>query len=89
MWPIILTALLLIALGFSVSKVIRKRKESSITDLKSLGSSICFFLIAIVNILAYWFDFIGIISMSLTTLLLITGAYFSRYLQTDHETYPR
>ena len=89
MWPVILTALLLIALGFSVNKVIRKRKEASITDLKSLGTSICFFLIAIVNLLAYWFDFIGIISMFLTTLLLITGAYFSRYLQTDNETYPR
>ncbi|WP_223636497.1 hypothetical protein [Planococcus sp. 4-30] len=89
MWPAILTALVLIALGVSINKIIRKRKASSATDLKSLGTSICFFLIAIVNILAYWFDIIGIISMSLTILLLITGAYFSRYLQTDHETYPR
>ncbi|WP_298831149.1 hypothetical protein [uncultured Planococcus sp.] len=89
MWPTIATVFLLIAIGFAVNKIIKKRKESSITDLKSLGTSICFFLIAIVNILAYWFDFIGIISMSLTILLLITGAYCSRYLQTDHETYPR
>ncbi|MGH2316332.1 hypothetical protein ACRC6Q_01125 [Planococcus sp. SE5232] len=89
MWPTIATVFLLIAIGFAVNKIIKKRKESSAADLKSLGTSICFFLIAIVNLLAYWFDIIGIISMSLTILLLITGAYFSRYLQTDHETYPR
>lgn len=86
MWPTICTLLMLIAFGFSIKKIITKRKEASITGWKSLGTSICFFLIAAINLLAYWLDFIGIISLALTILLLITGAYFSRYLQTDHET---
>ena len=85
MWPAILTLLMVIALGFSIKKIIAKRKEASITGWKTLGTSICFFLIAIVNLLAYWVDFIGIISMSLTTLLLVVGAYFTRYLPANHK----
>lgn len=86
MWPTIFTLLAVIVFGFSIKKIITKRKEESITGWKPFGTSICFFLIAAINLLAYWFDFIGIISLALTILLLITGAYFSRYLQTDHET---
>lgn len=89
MWPVIATLLVLLILGLSVNKIIVKRKEAQITNPKSLGTSICFLLIAVVNLLAYWFHFIGIISMSLTVLLLILGAYFTRYLKADNETYSR
>lgn len=85
MWPTIFTLLMLIAFGFSIKKIITKRKEASITGWKSLGTSLCFFLIAAINLLAYWFDFIGIISLSLTILLLIIGAYFTRYLPANYE----
>ena len=83
MWPAILTLLVLVILGLSINKIIIKRKEAQITNLKSLGTSICFLLIAVVNLLAYWFDFLGVFSMAMTVALLIIGAYFTRYLQTD------
>ncbi|MBD8014477.1 MULTISPECIES: hypothetical protein [Planococcus] len=85
MWPTIFTLLILIAFGFSIKKIITKRKAASITGWKSLGTSLCFFLIAAINLLAYWFDLIGIISLSLTILLLIIGAYFTRYLPANYE----
>lgn len=85
MWPTIFTLLMLIAFGFSIKKIITKRKEASIIGWKSLGTSLCFFLIAAINLLAYWFDLIGIISLSLTILLLIIGAYFTRYLPANYE----
>ena len=81
MWPAILTLLVLVILGLSINKIIIKRKEAQITNLKSLGTSICFLLIAVVNLLSYWFDFLGIVSMALTILLLVIGAYFTRYLR--------
>lgn len=80
MWPAILTVMLMTIFGFSVTHLIRKRKKAQITGIKSLVISICFFLIGAVNLLAYWFDFIGIINWTLTVLLLIMGAYFSKYL---------
>lgn len=86
MWPTIATLIVLFILLLLVKKISRKRKQAQITDPKSLGTSICFLLIAVVNLFAYWFNFIGIVSMSLTVLLLVIGAYFIRYLQADHYT---
>lgn len=82
MWPAILTVVLIIIFGFSVTNLIRKKKEAQITGFKSLATSICCFLIGVVNLLAYWFDFMGIINWTLTVLLLIIGAYFTKYLHT-------
>lgn len=84
MWPTIATLIVLFILLLLVKKISRKRKQAQITDPKSLGTSICFLLIAMVNLFAYWFNFIGIVSMSLTMLLLVIGAYFTRYLQADY-----
>ncbi|MDL4842361.1 hypothetical protein [Aquibacillus rhizosphaerae] len=47
--------------------------------MKSALSPICLYLIAITNLLAYWFDFMGIVSWSMTIILLMLGAYFTRY----------
>ncbi|WP_339162716.1 hypothetical protein MHB50_06365 [Siminovitchia sp. FSL H7-0308] len=80
MIPIILTAILLIALIFSIYVVIKKRKKAGVTGIKSALTSICFYLIAITNVLAYWLDFIGLFSWSITMILLILGAYFTRYM---------
>jgi len=77
--PIILSIILVIALIFSISVVVRKRKNAGITGIKSVLTSICFYLIAITNLLAYWFDFLGLISWSITVILLILGAYFTKY----------
>ncbi|MGM0879151.1 MAG: hypothetical protein ACQEWV_32065 [Bacillota bacterium] len=71
---------LLIALIFSISIVVQKRKKAGITGIKSALTSICFYLIAITNILAYWFNFMGILNWSITVILLILGAYFIKYM---------
>lgn len=83
MWPTIATVLLLIVIGFAVHKIFVKMKETPSTDPKSLITSICFLLIGVVNLAGYWLGFLGVVSMALTVALLITGAYFARYLQAD------
>lgn len=83
MWPTIATVLLLIIIGFAVKKIFVKMKETPSTDPKSLITSICFLLIGVVNLAGYWLGFLGVVSMALTVALLITGAYFTRYLQAD------
>ncbi|WP_142828573.1 hypothetical protein [Planococcus soli] len=89
MWPTIATLLLLIIIGFAVNKIFRKMKETPSTDPKSLATSICFLLIGVANLAGYWLGFLGITSMTLTVALLITGAYFTRYLQADNTKYLR
>ncbi|WP_456272278.1 hypothetical protein [Bacillus sp. AK031] len=78
--PIILTVLLTAALAASGLYVYKKRKAAGITGVRSALTSICFYLIAITNLLAYWLDFIGIISWGITLLLVMAGAYFTKYL---------
>jgi len=80
MIPIILSVILLIALVFSMSIVIRKRKKAGITGIRSALTSICFFLIAVTNLSAYWFNFMGLLNWSITVILLIVGAYFTKYM---------
>jgi len=81
MLPIILSILLIISLFISIYFVVEKRRKAGITGVKSALTSICFFLIAITNLLAYWLDFMGIINWTITVLLLILGAYFTRYME--------
>ncbi|WP_194841371.1 hypothetical protein [Salinibacillus xinjiangensis] len=80
MLPIILTIILLIALMFSISSLMKKRNKAGITGVKSALTAISFYLIGITNLLAYWFHFIGIINWSITVILLILGAYFTKYM---------
>lgn len=80
MLAIILSILLLIALVYSVIVMLQKRKKAGVTGIKSILTSICLYLIAITNLLAYWFDFLGIFSWAITIGLLILGAYFTKYL---------
>lgn len=80
MLPVILTIILLASLLFSISVVIKKRKNAGVTGVKTALTSICLYLIAITNVLAYWFDLIGLMSWSVTMILLILGAYFTKYM---------
>lgn len=80
MIPIILSIILIIALVFSIIVVVQKRKKAGITGIKSALTSICFYLIAIINLLAYWFDFMGILNWSITVILLILGSFFTKYI---------
>ncbi|WLR42321.1 hypothetical protein LC087_16640 [Bacillus carboniphilus] len=80
MLPIILSIILVITLFISIVFVIQKRKKAGITGIKSALTPICFFLMAIVNLLAYWFNFLGLLNWALIVLLLFLGAYFTKYL---------
>lgn len=77
----ILSVLVLVTLIFSIIYVIRQRRIQEITGLRTALTSICFFLIALVNLLAYWFDFLGIWSWGTSVVLLLLGAYFTKYLR--------
>lgn len=80
MISVVFTIILVIALIFSSTIVIKRWRKTEEKDIKSIFSSICLFLMAVTNILAYWFDFLGIISWSITTILLVLGAYCTRYI---------
>ncbi len=80
MFTVFLSILLIFAMIFSVLFTLKRRKKEGITGIKTFLPSLCFYLIAIVNMIAYWLDFIGIVSWTLTVLLLLTGAYFTKYL---------
>lgn len=48
--------------------------------MKSALTPIFLYLVAVVNILAYWLDFIGIVSWTISIVLLLFGAYFTKNL---------
>lgn len=85
MLPTILSVILIFSLLISILVMIRKRKQAGITGMKTALTSICFYLIAITNLMAYWFHFLGLVSWTITIILLILGAYFTRYLPTPEE----
>lgn len=78
--PIILSLMLIIALVFSIYVGVKKRKRAGISGIKSALTSICFYLIAITNLLSYWFNFMGLLNWTITVVLLILGAYFTKYI---------
>ncbi|WP_285890948.1 hypothetical protein [Mesobacillus maritimus] len=80
MVPILQTILFVIAFIVAVLFVVQKRKQAGITGLKSAVTPISFFLIGLVNLIAYWFNFMGLWNWTLTVLLLLLGAYFTKYL---------
>ncbi|EKE32342.1 hypothetical protein MJ3_02847 [Salimicrobium jeotgali] len=76
----ILSIIMTAALIVSILITIRKRREEGADGIKSALTSICFYLITVTNLVAYWFDMLGLVSWSLTVILLIAGAYFTKYL---------
>ncbi|QDP39414.1 hypothetical protein [Radiobacillus deserti] len=80
MLPIVLSILLVIAMGISIAVLIQRRKKAGITGVKTALSSICLYLMAVVNLCAYWLDFMGIISWTLSIVLLFLAAYFTKFL---------
>ncbi|MFC7063805.1 hypothetical protein [Halobacillus seohaensis] len=79
MLPILLSIILVFALIYSITVVVGKRKMAGLTDIKSALTPIFLYLIAITNLMAYWFNFMGVINWSITVILLILGAYFTKY----------
>ncbi|TCJ03204.1 hypothetical protein [Cytobacillus praedii] len=80
MMPIILSMILILSLIFSILVVIQKRKNAGITGFKSALTSICFFLVPVTTLLAYWFNFMGLLNWSITVILLIVGGYCKKYI---------
>ncbi len=80
MVPIIFTVILFVAIIFSVSVQVKKRRKAGVTGIRSALTPIFMCLIAVTNILAYWFNFMGVLSWSMTIILLILGAYFTKYM---------
>ncbi|WP_347860892.1 hypothetical protein U0355_09275 [Salimicrobium sp. PL1-032A] len=78
---IFLSIVLVITLIVSGSYVVYKRKEAGITGMKSALTSICFFLIGIINLFAYWSGFNGLVNWTMSIVLLLLGAYFTKYIQ--------
>ena len=85
MVPVILSIILIVSLIFSISVVIKKRNKAGVTGIKSALSSICLYLLAVTNLLAYWFNFLGLLSWSITIILLILGAYFTKYIPVSED----
>ncbi|SFJ69145.1 hypothetical protein SAMN04487936_103345 [Halobacillus dabanensis] len=77
---IVLSVLMIVALISSIISLIYKRKKAGITGVKTALTSICFYLIVITNLVAYWLDAIGLYSWMITVFLLAIGAYFTKYM---------
>ncbi|TXC85670.1 hypothetical protein FS935_20105 [Metabacillus litoralis] len=76
----ILSIILFISLFVSIYFTVRKRKKLGIAGFKTSLTSICFFLIAAVNLFGYWFNLLGIGSWLVTMILILVGAYFTKYM---------
>jgi Ca2+/Na+ antiporter len=76
-----LTSILIVALIISISAVARKRRKQGITGIKTALTSICFYFIAFINLLALWFNLLGLWSWASTVVLLLLAAYFTMYLK--------
>ncbi len=59
---------------------VSKKKKAEIKGLKSALTSICFFSLAIFNLFAYWFQFGGMLTVLFSIVLLLVGAYFTKYI---------
>ncbi len=83
---VVVSIIVIGALVGSVIFTVRKRKKLGYTDFKSALTPICFYLIAVTQLMAYWFDLLGLISWGVTMGLLLLGAYFTKYsIQTEKE----
>ncbi|MCP3027092.1 hypothetical protein [Halobacillus sp. A5] len=75
----ILSIILAVFLVISIAFTVKKRKKLGYKGIKSALTPICFYLIAVMQLFAIWFNLMGIISWILTMTLLLLGAYFTKY----------
>ncbi|QWU45149.1 hypothetical protein [Bacillus sp. NP247] len=76
----ILPIVIIFVLVISIYVTYQKRKKAGIKGLKSSLTSICCFLIAILNLFAYWLHFGGVFTWLVSIVLLLVGAYFTKYI---------
>lgn len=80
LFTIPLTILLLIFMALSIITTVKKRKAAGVTGIKSALTPICFYSVAVVAIFTFWFDINGLVSWTLIIILMILGAFFTKYL---------
>ncbi|WP_439876094.1 hypothetical protein ACSLGG_12090 [Bacillus mycoides] len=80
MLQVMLLIVFIFFLVVSIYITYQKRKKAGIKGLKSSLTSICCFLIAILNLFAYWLHFGGIFTWLVSIVLLLVGAYFTKYI---------
>ena len=78
----VLYIITIIAFIVVIPVIIKKRKKVGATGIKSALTPIFFLLIALINLLAYWFNFMSLLTWSISVLLLILAAYFTKFLPT-------
>ncbi|PFS61678.1 hypothetical protein COK41_17080 [Bacillus cereus] len=76
MLPIVFILIVVVSMYITYEK----RKKAGVKGLKSALTSICFFAIAILNFFAYWFNFGGMFTWLFSIVLLLVGAYFTKYI---------
>ncbi|WP_100405500.1 hypothetical protein [Bacillus solitudinis] len=72
--------LLTIFLFITLLITLWRRKKAGVTGLKSGLTAICLFLMASINIVAYWLGLLGLTSWMITGALILLGVYFTKYL---------
>lgn len=77
---VIFSAILIITIMISGTLVVKKRRKMGLTDIKSALTPICFLLIAVVGLFAYWFNIVGLVTWFIAFVLLLLGAYFTKYM---------
>ncbi|MDE7554194.1 hypothetical protein [Bacillus tropicus] len=80
MLKVILPFVLIFFLVIAMYMAYQKKKKSGVKGLKSALTSICFFSLAILNMFAYWFHFGGAFTWLFSIVLLLVGAYFTKYI---------
>ncbi|KXI93641.1 hypothetical protein ACS47_02855 [Bacillus cereus] len=87
MLNILLMIVFIIFLAVSMYIAYQKRKKAEIKGLKSALTSICFFSLAIFNLFAYWFQFGGMLTVLFSIVLLLVGAYFTKYIPISYKVH--
>ncbi|MYL70407.1 hypothetical protein GLW00_06090 [Halobacillus litoralis] len=85
MVKILISSFMLLSLFASITFLVHKRRKTGVKGWKTALTSICFYAIALINLAAYWWDGLGILSWMITLSLLMLGAYFTRYMALPSE----
>ncbi|WP_431802331.1 hypothetical protein [Halobacillus andaensis] len=75
----ILSVIIAVFLVISIAFTVKKRKKLGYKGIKSGLTPICFYLLAVTQLFAFWFNLLGIINWVLAMTLLLLGAYFTKY----------
>ncbi len=82
----LLAAALIISLIYFLKQIQNtKKKEGSAGGIKRYLTSICFFMIAFVILVAMTFDLLGIIVWGIVIIFTFLAAYFTKFFPTNED----